>query len=39
MTKSLTTNYPFIADILKDTHSYTLPNNQGIDTIELIGRY
>lgn len=39
MTKSLTRNYPFIADILKDTHAYTVPNNQGIDTIELIARY
>lgn len=39
MTKSLRTNYPLIADILKDTHAYTVPNNQGIDTIELIARY
>jgi len=39
MTKSLTTNYPFIADILKDTHAYTVPNNQGIDTIELMATH
>lgn len=39
MTKPLKTVYPSIADILASKHNYIAPNNQGIDTIELVAKY
>ena len=39
MTKSLKVNYPSIADILRSSHNYIAPNNQGIDTIQQIVKY
>lgn len=39
MTKSLNSSYPSIADILASKHNYIAPNNQGIDTIELVAKY
>lgn len=39
MTKSLISDYGSIADILQEVHNYNPITNQGIDTIELIGRY
>jgi len=39
MTKRLKVNYPSIADILRTSHNYIAPNNQGIDTIQQIVSY